>query len=79
MIKMLLFMHHLPFHLMHCIILFLAHSCSCTLDHAEPKLEVQAEQAQGKDLTNLDLGSSQAPVYLTLCLSFIFLISCYDS
>jgi hypothetical protein len=58
---------------MHCIILFLAHSCSCTLDHVEPELDVQAEQAQAEDLTNLALGSRQDPVYLTtvleLCLS----------
>jgi hypothetical protein len=58
-------MYHIALHLMHCIILFLAHSCSCTLDHAEPKLEVQAEQAQAEDLTNLDLGSSQASVHST--------------
>jgi hypothetical protein len=33
----------------------LAHLCSYMLDHAEPKLKVQAEQAQAKDLTNLAL------------------------
>jgi hypothetical protein len=50
-------MHHIALHLMHCIILFLAHSCSCTLDPTEPELEVQAEQTQAEDLTNLDLES----------------------
>jgi hypothetical protein len=41
---------------MHCIILFLTHSCSCTLDHAEPELEVQVKQAQAEDLTHIALG-----------------------
>jgi hypothetical protein len=63
-------MHHIALCLMHYIILFLAHSCSCTLDHAESELEVQAEQAQAEDLTNLDLGSRQARVYLTMLLVF---------
>jgi hypothetical protein len=42
-------------YLMHYIILFLAHICLYTLDHAEPESEVQVEQAQGEDFTNLDL------------------------
>jgi hypothetical protein len=48
-------MYHIALHLMHCIILFLAHLCSYTLDHAELELEVQVEQAQAKGLTNLAL------------------------
>jgi hypothetical protein len=46
-------MYHISLHLMHCIILLVAHLCSYTLDHAEPELEVQAEQDQAEDLTNL--------------------------
>jgi hypothetical protein len=39
---------------MHCIILLLAHMrLFYTLDHAEPELGVQAEQAQAEGLTNL--------------------------
>jgi hypothetical protein len=57
---------------MHCIILFLTHSCSCTLDHVEPELEVQVEQDQAKDLTNLALGSRQAPLHLNTILEFYF-------
>jgi hypothetical protein len=40
---------------MHCIILLLAHTqLFYTLDHVESKQEVQAEQAQAEDLTNLE-------------------------
>jgi hypothetical protein len=46
-------MHHIALHLTHCIILLVAHLCSYTLDHTEPELEVQTEQAQAEDLTNL--------------------------
>jgi hypothetical protein len=39
---------------MHYIILLLAHTrLFYTLDHVESKQEVQAEQAQAEDLTNL--------------------------
>jgi hypothetical protein len=41
-------------HLMHCTILPLAHICSFSLGPAEPKSEVQAEQDQDEDCTNLD-------------------------
>jgi hypothetical protein len=41
-------------HLMHYIILFLAHICLYTLDNVELESEVQAEQAQAKDFSNLD-------------------------
>jgi hypothetical protein len=54
MIKMLMFMHHIELQLMHYSILFLAHSCSSTLDHAELELEVQSEQAQVEEFINLD-------------------------
>jgi hypothetical protein len=41
---------------MHCTIMLLAHIwLICTLDHAELNFEVQAEQAQVKELTNLAL------------------------
>jgi hypothetical protein len=56
MIRLLLFCISLIFQLMHCIILLLAHIWFFyTLDHAEPKLEVQAEQAQAKAVSNLVL------------------------
>jgi hypothetical protein len=42
-----------PSYLMHCTILLSTHSCAFTLDNAEPELEVQAEQAQVEDPTNL--------------------------
>jgi hypothetical protein len=42
-------------HIMHCILLLVAHICSYTLDHAEPELEELTEQAQAKEFTNLDL------------------------
>jgi hypothetical protein len=65
---------------MHCIILFLAHSCLCTLDHAEPELDVQAEQDHVKDHTNLALGSRQSPVHLTNVLElYLSLYLIYDS
>jgi hypothetical protein len=40
---------------MHCIILVSAHSCTIAIDHAEPELKIQTEQAQVKDFTNLYL------------------------
>jgi hypothetical protein len=46
-------------YLMHCIILLSAYSCAIVIDHAEPKLKVQAEQAQVKDFTNLDLNQGK--------------------
>jgi hypothetical protein len=38
----------------------------------EPELEVQVEQDQAKDLTNLALGSRQAPLHLNTILEFYF-------
>jgi hypothetical protein len=35
--------------------LLLAHICSFTIDHVEPKLEEPMEQAQAEELTNLPL------------------------
>jgi hypothetical protein len=46
-------MYHIALHITLCIILFLAHLCSYTLDHAELELDVQAEQAQAEYFTNL--------------------------
>jgi hypothetical protein len=40
---------------MHHIMLLLAHMCSYTLDHIEPKLEELTEQAQVEAITNLAL------------------------
>jgi hypothetical protein len=40
MIKMLMFHASYCFALTLCIILFLSHLCSYTLDHVEPELEV---------------------------------------
>jgi hypothetical protein len=45
-------------HLMHCIMLALAHIqpfYELDQDHTEPKSEMQAEQAQVEAITNLDL------------------------
>jgi hypothetical protein len=45
-------------HLMYCTIMLLAHTWLIHLlghMYAEPKLEVQAEQAQAEDFTNQDL------------------------
>jgi hypothetical protein len=54
MIMLLLFCIALIFHLMHRIILLLAHiRLFYTLDHTEPKSGIQAEQAQAESLTNL--------------------------
>jgi hypothetical protein len=54
MIRLLLFCISLILHLMHYIILLLAHiRLFYTLDHAEPKQEVHVEQAQVKEFTNL--------------------------
>jgi hypothetical protein len=39
-------MHHIALYLMLCIILFLAHICSYTLEHVEPESEIQAKQVQ---------------------------------
>jgi hypothetical protein len=64
-------MHHISLHHTHCIILLVAHLCSYTLDHAKLEFEVQAEQAQAKDLTNLALVSRQAPMHHTLSLTFV--------
>jgi hypothetical protein len=44
---------------MHYIILFLAHIFLYTLDHAEPELEVQVQQAQPEYFTNLYLNQGK--------------------
>jgi hypothetical protein len=51
----LVFESLLHFHLMHCIILLFAHTCSYTLDHSEPELEEPTEQAKAEDTTYLAL------------------------
>jgi hypothetical protein len=66
-------MHHIALHIMHCIMLFLAHLCSYTLDHAEPKLEVQAEQAQAEDLTNLALDQGKPGASHQYSLAFLLI------
>jgi hypothetical protein len=50
---------------------------SYTLDHAEPELEVQAEQAQTEDLTNLALGSRQALLHHSQSLTFVLNLYLY--
>jgi hypothetical protein len=72
----------LHLHLMHCIILLLAHMCSYTLDHAEPELEELTKQAQAEDLTNLVLDQDKLQCInqcsfcfiLNLCFMFYLLI-----
>jgi hypothetical protein len=51
-------------YLMHCIILLSTHSCVIAIDHAELELEVQVEQAQVEDFTNLHLNQGK-PQYIT--------------
>jgi hypothetical protein len=70
-------MHHITLHLTHYIILLVAHLCSYTLDHAEPELEVEVEQAQTEDLTNLALGSRKAPLHHTQSLTFVLNLYLY--
>jgi hypothetical protein len=55
MFMLLHYMHHIALctHALH--ILILTRTYAYTLDHAEPRLEVQAEQAQVKAITNLAL------------------------
>jgi hypothetical protein len=67
-------LHHISLsYLMHCTILLLAHSCAIAIDHAEPELKVQAEQAQVKDFTNLNLNQGKprciTPHFLTFILN----------
>jgi hypothetical protein len=45
---------------MNCTMLFLAHIYLYTLDHVESELEVQAEQAQVKEFTNLALDQGKS-------------------
>jgi hypothetical protein len=45
-------MHHAALHLMHCTTFLLAHVCSFTLGHVEPKLEELMEEAQTEEFTN---------------------------
>jgi hypothetical protein len=57
-------------HLIHCTILLPAYSCAFAIDHAEPESEVQAEQAQAENITNLALDQGK-PRYINQCsLSF---------
>jgi hypothetical protein len=50
----------------------LAHIRSLTLDHVEPKPEVQAEQAQAEDFTNLALDQGKPRCIIPLSLIFCF-------
>jgi hypothetical protein len=57
-------LHHISLlYLMHWIIFLSAHSCATVIYHAEPKLKVQAEQAQVKDFINIDLNQGK-PRYI---------------
>jgi hypothetical protein len=60
-------------HLMHCTILPLAHIHLFTLGSAEPKSEVQAEQAQVEEFTNLSLDQGKLWCIKSLLLVFYFL------
>jgi hypothetical protein len=61
MIRLLLFCIALIFYRMHHIILLLAHiRLFYTLDHAELKPRVQAEQAQVEAITNLYLDQGKS-------------------
>jgi hypothetical protein len=75
MIRLLLFMHHNALHLMHCVILLLAHICSCTLDHVESGFEEPTEQAQVEDFTNLVLDQGKPQCINQCSLSLILNIS----
>jgi hypothetical protein len=62
-------------HLMHCIMLPLAHvQLFYALDqvHVEPESEAQAEQAQVEAITNLDLDQGKPPI-----LDFYFWINTF--
>jgi hypothetical protein len=59
-------------HLMHCTILPLAHMRSFTLGPTEPKSEVQAEQAQIEEFTNLTLDQGKPPCIKPILLVFYF-------
>jgi hypothetical protein len=49
-------LHRVAFaYLSYCIIWLLAHVCQYALDHAESKSEVQVEQPQVEEFTNLSL------------------------
>jgi hypothetical protein len=77
MIRLLLFCIALILHLMHCIILLLAHiRLFYTLDHAELKPEAQAEQAQAEEFTNL-VCIKASPGTSHSILDFYFLINIF--
>jgi hypothetical protein len=72
MIRLLVFRISLILHLMHCIILLLAHiRLFYTLDHAEPEPEVQVEQAQAEVVTNLVLDQGEPRCIIIQYLTFI--------
>jgi hypothetical protein len=52
-----------------------------TLDHAKPESEVQAEQAQVKDFTNLVLDQSKPrcipPIIHDFCFNHCFMLSMF--
>jgi hypothetical protein len=63
---------------MHCIMLYLAHICSYTLDHAEPELEEPMEQAQAEEVTNIELSEVKPqcipPIILGFCFNHYFML-----
>jgi hypothetical protein len=72
MIRLLLFRISLILHLMHCIILLLAHiRLFYMLDHVEPEPKVQVEQAQAQVVTNLVLDQGEPWCIIIQYLTFI--------
>jgi hypothetical protein len=77
------FLHYFALaYLLHYNILLLAHICSDTLDHAEPKLEELTEQAQVEEFINLalDQGKPQCiqPMFFVFILNICFRLYLVD-
>jgi hypothetical protein len=71
----------MPLHFMQCIMLTLAHiQPFYALDqvHAEPELEVQAEQGQVEAITNLALDQGKPGALNQYSLSFILNLALYS-
>jgi hypothetical protein len=63
---------------MHRIMFLLAHICSYTLDHMEPKLEEPTEQAEAEEATNTELTEGRPrcipPIILGFCFNHYFML-----
>jgi hypothetical protein len=62
---------------MHCMLCIVSNTYTFALDPAELEPEELSKPAPAEE-TNPEQ-ARQAPVHLTLSLSFVFLIPCYDS